>query len=217
MSYKLELHTRYNLEFDYYRHKGKIEDLKIRKSNINLDSLDIQKSYQNKQNKILYKPYNPSKVEKYCIDRLMRIYKTWDTNLYNATVVAGYYGEEIGEITFLKNQELLNSIIDIFTMVNDLERVKAVLNKEYKFLLDVVKNANSLKIEQIYLNKIVFNEDYLSRLKNEDYPKYIMEKVPCGILTKNNDGTYRLIDGYHRYLEMLDTKIKNAEYIVLEN
>jgi hypothetical protein len=194
---------------------GKITNLKIKKVNKSLNYLVIEQLYKDKSNKIRKKSYNLTKIEKYCADRLMRIYKAYDKNLYSLEVSNGYYGEEISGFEFENYDEMLDSINTMLEKETDIQKIKFALSEEYSYLLDNLIQTNTITIEQIPLDKIGLNGEYVSRLKKDSsYASYDFElNLPVGVVKRINN-QYFLIDGYHRFLDLKDNE-KEAPYIIM--
>ena len=194
---------------------GKITNLKIKKVNNSPNYLVIEQLYKDKANKIRKKSYNLTEIEKYCADRLMRIYKAYDKNLYSLEVSNGYYGEEISGFEFENYDEMLDSINTMLEKETDIQKIKFVLSEEYSYLLDDLKYTTKTTIEKIQLEYICLNREYCSRLKKDSsYASYNFElNLPVGVVKRINN-QYFLVDGYHRFTALKDNE-KEASYIIM--
>ena len=144
----------------------------------------------------------------YCVDRLLRIHKVFDNDLWDITTCHGYYGDEINSITFNGFDSLVSDIKEVLLLPEN-KQVPFVLKKEYDFILDSLKN-KSFSILKVDINDIVIgNKEYKKKVCVRDY--YFDESLPVGVFLKEG-GKYRLIDGYHRYC-LLKTNTKKINII----
>jgi len=194
---------------------GKIVNLNITKVDFGLQYLYTRKNYKDKAGKNREKNYPLSTIEKYCIDRLLRIYRAYDKDLYTLNVCRGYYGEEISGFDFINYDKMLDSINILLEKETDIEKIRHVLFEEYSYVLDTIEDFTVVDVDKISLDKIIFNKDYVSRLKKTfDYNSYNFETgIPVGVVKCLND-EYFLVDGYHRFLSMKG-KIEDASYIII--
>jgi len=134
---------------------------------------------------------------RYCVDRLARIYKIYDTNAWEVIVCGGYYGQEIEGVK-LTNSEFIKAVEKCFGLPEQ-ERIGFVLSEEYGFLLpeligktfqEVTANRNELRIG---------NQSYHKKIKPG---LYAATDLPIGIYKRTTDG-YVLIDGYHRFIDIV--------------
>lgn len=155
-------------------------------------------------------------VQRYCIERLCVHHRVYDAELFDIDIVGGYYGEEIGSVTF-ENQKNLNK--DIIYVLNDckkdIDRIKYVLKLEYAYILDSIAYTTNVDIDWFNAKDIAKNSVELHRIKNND-AEYIFEldpkNDPIGIIHDNV-----LIDGHNRTKKVLQDVDSNKEccYIVL--
>lgn len=195
---------------------GKIKNLTIINLNFGLKDLHINKFYKDKANRKRSKPYNKTPIESYCFDRLMRIYKTYDKSLYKLLIGYSYYGEEVYDFQFENMDSFCNSVKKVLSLDDEVDKIKYILNEEYSYILDSIKDVESVSIENVNLNKICLNNDYSMRLKKDaGQNNYNFEpEVPVGVLLKSGND-YRLIDGYHRFTTLKSLNQSQASYIVL--
>ncbi|ASV44499.1 hypothetical protein PBI_SCTP2_484 [Salicola phage SCTP-2] len=155
-------------------------------------------------------------IHKYCIERLCVHHNVHNKDLYDIDVVGGYYGQEIGSVTFENQKELNDDILYILnTCKNDIERIKFILEKEYAYLLDSIENVTQCDIEYFNVKDIAKNSIELTRIKNNDNEYFIEldpKSMPIGIIHNNV-----LIDGHNRTKKILGDIDTNKEccYIVL--
>jgi len=123
-------------------------------------------------------------------------------------VNGGYYGEEIGEI--LLEETVSSSLKEKLTNISsksDVDKIKLLLEYEYGYLLNVLKNTTKLEILSLTKDEIKTpNEFYykkLSQINSEIYSNY---KLPFAVIRQNNLGDYLIVDGYHRLASVLDNR-----------
>jgi hypothetical protein len=90
--------------------------------------------------------YRPSDIELYCIDRIKVYTGVYEKDNWSISAVCGYYGDELGCGTFANGDELENRIKEMIEMVNDLDKVLYVLNLEYNFTADTIKDCNTAEV-----------------------------------------------------------------------
>lgn len=146
----------------------------------------------------------------------MRIYKTYDKSLYKLLIGDSYYGEEVYDFQFENMDSFCNSVKKVLSLDDEVYKIKYILNEEYSYILDSIKDVESVSIENVNLNKNCLNNDYLMRLKKDaGQNNYNFEpEVPVGVLLKSGND-YRLIDGYHRFTTLKSLNQSQASYVVL--
>ena len=131
------------------------------------------------------------------------------------------YGDEVDVKQAIKNK--LNEISNL----SDVEKIKKVLEYEYGYLLDAIKDAKSVEIKEVPFDSIkIGNDSYHSKIK--DFEMYKDYEGPIAICTtesyvkhwsvkfsKETD-YYRIIDGYHRYSAAKLNKKDTVKIIVLQ-
>ncbi len=109
-----------------------------------------------------------SEIEKYCLDRILRIEKLYDKDSFEVNTGRGYYGEEIESvhITYEVKESIKNKLNEISTL-SDVEKIKKVLEYEYGYLLDSIKDASSVELKEVSFDSIkIGNESYHSKIKD---------------------------------------------------
>ena len=148
----------------------------------------------------------------YCVDRLLRIYKTYDKDNWEITTRRGYYGDEIDNI-FL-DTEIFNKIIkDIIVLckIDQSKRIEYVLEKEYGFILDELKD-KKFELKKVPFNLLRANSIYSKKINPVDKYKF-SEDDAIGIYI-DRGGYYSLIDGNHRFCELTNQKHKKSVNII---
>lgn len=150
---------------------------------------------------------NLSDIDIYCIERIFRINKVYDSNNWNWQSEGGYYGEELGGIYLNKDiaEKLNYDIGQILGFNNENAKIEYIFKLEYLNLLPKYKN-KKWKETSVVFDDIEFNNDnHLRKIAGEkyykDYPFY-----HC--LAQRIGNKYQIIDGYHRILENRDKKLK---------
>jgi hypothetical protein len=150
-------------------------------------------------------------VEMYCIDRILRINKIYNIENWDASWSSGYYGEEIDAIklvnfTFTKVVQDLNSLFKLNTLK---EKINFLLEKEYGFILDKIKD-KEYQIIEVNKSDIVFGQqDHKEMVDSHTYLYYSDQNYNLirGICMLDR-GKWKIIDGYHRINETKKDKVK---------
>lgn len=139
----------------------------------------------------------------YAADRLVRIYELYDTDAWHVNVCSGYYGEEIDYIEIESHDTYSSLMEDLTWLVNmsTSQFVEYLLKKEYGFLLDRVQNLEWKIIEVAAADLIVPNTHYAGKVRGNT-KIYENHTLPIGVYVEC-DGKYSLVDGYHRYVEIV--------------
>lgn len=193
-----------------------------------VDFVSIMNSYENET--------ELSEIEEYCLDRILRIEKLYDNDSFEVNTCRGYYGDEIESvhIVFDIKESIKNKLIEI-SALSDIDKIKKILEYEYGYLLDSIKDASSVEIKEVAFDSIkIGNESYHSKIK--DFEMYKSYEGPIAICSSVNDNIlrkhpslvsfnkkliesqdyYRIIDGYHRYSAAKLNKKDVVKIIVLE-
>lgn len=196
---------------------SRISSIQVKSANVGVDCVYVEEAYMDKAGKQRRRAATISDVERYCIDRLLRIYKTYDVDKYYVSTTSGYYGEEIGSISFNDERVLIADIDKMLNLKGDDWKIKLILEAEYSMLLDKLKDIKTVSIEKVDMTRLCMNDEYAMRLKREASTGYLFsEGVAQGVVLRQHDGSLRLIDGYHRYTALMADGVKVAEYIVVE-
>jgi len=152
-----------------------------------------------------------SEIEKYTIDRILRIFNVWKSENWQITICNGYYGQEIEEIK-LKEEILvkLSDKIEQHLLVDDLsERVEGLLILENGFLIDSIKDCDYY-VDTISIDSIIFpNKEHKSNIIIDGLHHY-SDKEYSGIrgIVKKNGTNFKVIDGYHRLVKTENNKVR---------
>lgn len=148
----------------------------------------------------LFKYKTKDTILQYCLDRLFRLAKMDDPNMYYASASRGYYGEEVGDVSFNGEIGLIQKVNNLLLKTNDNDRVEFVLLEEYGHLLPKM-NGLSYFVEEVDTNDIkIPNQTHLQKVDKDKVNMYegqISDEYPMCVCMKEGD-YYSLIDGYHR-------------------
>lgn len=140
-------------------------------------------------------------IEKYTIDRILRINQIWKPEFWEINVTGGYYGQEIEDVVLIENMiQKLNTQLEMAFEIDSLtERIEYLLELENGFILDELKD-KKYNVSVIDIDDIIFsNKDYKKRVLIEELEHY-SDKNYYGIrgIVKKDGKKFKLIDGYHR-------------------
>jgi len=177
-----------------------------------------------------FKKETQNEIFLYCVERVLACGKFGEKDYYDINVSNGYYGEEIRSIDFQNADAVSNNLISLFKIKKPIDWVKFVLEIEYGFLLDDIKNSKKvILIEAMKDNLIVPNETYATKLNKEkiqeyddhhrNYPIGIYRAVGFEGMDKNRTivpHKYNIMDGYHRHRAFKNSTDKTCKIIVVE-
>ena len=140
-------------------------------------------------------------IQKYTIDRILRVNKIWKPQFWEINVSGGYYGQEIDEVVLIEDVVLkINSQLErAFQIDNLTERVEYLLTLENGFILDDIKD-KKYQISVIDIDDIIFsNTEHKRKVVIEELEHY-SDRNYSGIrgIVKKDGIKFKLIDGYHR-------------------
>jgi hypothetical protein len=140
-------------------------------------------------------------IQKYTIDRILRVNKIWKPQFWNINVSGGYYGQEIDEVVLIEDMVLkINSQLErAFQIDNLTERIEYLLTIENGFILEDIKNGK-YNISVIDIDDIIFsNTEHKRKVVIEELEHY-SDRNYKGIrgIVKKDGLKFKLIDGYHR-------------------
>jgi hypothetical protein len=155
-------------------------------------------------------------IQKYTIDRILRVNKIWKTQFWDVNVSGGYYGQEIDEVVLIEDMVLkINSQLEkAFQIDNLTERVEYLLTLENGFILDDIKD-KKYHISVIDIDDIIFsNTEHQRKIIIEELEHY-SDRNYSGIrgIVKKDGIKFKLIDGYHR---LSKTENKLVKVLVVE-
>ena len=155
-------------------------------------------------------------IQKYTIDRILRVNKIWKPQFWDINVSGGYYGQEIDEVVLIEDMVLkINSQLEMAFQIDNLsERVEYLLTIENGFILDDIKD-KKYHISVIDIDDIIFsNTEHKRKVVIEELEHY-SDRNYSGIrgIVKKDGIKLKLIDGYHR---LSKTENKLVKVLVIE-
>ena len=184
----------------------------------NVYSEIFDNSISTKRNNIINSLWGISEdIEKYTIDRILRINKVWKPEFWNINVAGGYYGQEVDEVVLIEDvvQKLNTQLEKAFDMDNLTKRIEYLLELENGFILEDIKD-KKYRIVVIDIDDIIFtNLEHKSRVLIEELEHYSDRnyKGIRAIVKKDSMNKWKLIDGYHR---LSKTENKLIKVLVVE-
>jgi len=140
-------------------------------------------------------------ILQYCLDRILKLEGADDPNNFTAHASHGYYGEELGDVSFNRRNQVTKKIGDLLFLKTDTARIEFILIEEYSKLLPKM---NGLKYSSMEVNTErvkIPNREYLIKIDKERIEQYkvsLNKEYPICVCIKEGD-FYTLLDGYHRF------------------
>lgn len=202
------------VEYDYERSSCVCHDWPCRCTTINqtwVESININETIAT----LCFSHFkNVNYIDFYCFDRICRIFHVWDKEYYEVEVCAGYYGEEINGVYFENEDKVISEFNKVLELKNDIDKIKYVLQLEYGYTIESIKDSNYANIIDCDTKLIVFpQKEYYRKLESDVIDSYKDYSAPCAICKKQGD-KYLIIDGYHRVAANQDKE--NITIIVIE-
>lgn len=174
--------------------------------NINVNEV-VQKLYD-------YHSRTNSDIDEYCFDRICYAFKIYDKDYYEIETGGGYYGEEVYGVYFENEEKIFNAYYEVIALETSIEKIKYCLKLEYNYLIDRVESASLAHILRMSPSNIRLPQtEYFIKLENNVIEDYKDRRLPVAVCVRD-EGCYRLIDGYHRYIANKDRD--KVDIIVLE-
>jgi hypothetical protein len=177
-------------------------------TNINIDLVNMNKLVNELNCNLL------EFIDKYALDRLMRVYKMYQPSEYNPEWYSGYYGDQfdgiyIGPTIAKLNDWWYGTYIACDSLT---KKVEAILKLEYNNLSDQLIG-KTWEIRDIDRNEIVIhNSNHMSKIIQYDHAFYRdYEYFTC--LCLYDGKKYNIIDGHHR-LNVLNNSITTIKCLV---
>jgi hypothetical protein len=144
--------------------------------------------------------YLDTEIDEYCVERILARSGLHDRSAYDISIVSGYYGQEIGNVTF-RGTSLVPEILNLLGEKDDLVKILKTLKYEYGYILPSLMNKTKVEIKEVAIASISAGQtDHYKRLDRDAIERYKEAKstLPQMVVVEDN-GYFRLIDGYHRY------------------
>jgi len=212
------------IKYEIIKDKGKITDIIIKSVDLpNIVELLYEKvdPKNNLKDPIIHQQYNilgqdqklmlatQMLITRYCIHRVLTIFKIYQRDVWDYHVGADYYGEEINSIVIkpmIANK--ISSILECLRVRNISEKIETVLKLDYGRLIpSIVKK--TWYVKQVSIKDLYYsNQEHYQQCINElteqnelksEYHRTLLEyPYPRAITILNPDDKYKVIDGYHR-------------------
>lgn len=146
-------------------------------------------------------------ITRYCLHRILIHLKVYLSNSWTYKIGADYYGEEVQMISLNPNiARQVDILIESLRLKNITEKLEKILTLEYGHLIPSVRK-KKWYVKQVNFDELYFsNEEHLEECKLDlekqpDYKKSLETyPYPRAITILNQDGKYKVIDGYHRLM-----------------
>jgi len=209
-----------NVDYDYYSsceeygcneegicRCGEISNTSIKLVNVGKISNEIYSLYfddsvSTKRNAVIQSLWGiTTELNKYTIDRILRLNKIWMPENWEVNISNGYYGQEIEEVVFVSDfAKKLESEIEFALSINSKkELIYHLLKLEYGEVLDKLQDSK-FEVLTIKRSDIIFgNNNHFQNVLKEDLDHYSDKNYSGirGIVNKSRE-KFKLIDGYHR-------------------
>lgn len=190
----------------------KIEDVSIQPTNLNVigESIleilepitDPSMVRENSLKKLLF-DYDHELLNRYSMDRILRINKLWEQENWYSEWESGFYGDEVNFISI--KDEIILKIVEQFEQINNIwdlsEKIKTLLRLENGFLLKKLTDKTCSLIEVGYEDLFFGQQNHFCKVINENnehyFDKNYSQNLPKGVCILE-DNKWRVIDGYHR-------------------
>lgn len=207
--YDIEYEPKYSDELDesvYGGYYSRIHNINIKRGAVKAIVLNIVKKK------------TQDAIFAYCIDRLLRVHKTYDPSLWDYQLMGDYYGDTVKSIHLdhSSRREILQDLLHL-NKLQGIEMIFFILEKEYGYVLESLRSMKKVSVEKIKINSLdisISSEHHYFRLQADIVNGYKDHLWPLGIVVTDGDH-YRLIDGYHRLAAARQAKKKTREFILL--
>lgn len=155
-----------------------------------------------------------SMMDAYACDRVIRASKLTKGS-FEGGGVGGYYGEELlVEINREQLEFIAKNLYAVEFLQSNIDKIKYLLELEYGYLLDTIKNATSAEFITIDKSQIIQSqEDYRKKVEVSEF--YSQEyHLPTAIVNEVSPNHYRILDGYHRTFS--NSKLENIDVVVIK-
>lgn len=143
---------------------------------------------------------NKDELLKYCFHRILTHGGGVKPENWEVNICSGYYGQEVDGIRLSTDvaESIVQSLTKLLEIKKDVDRIMFVLEHEYGYILDSLKNATDCHIKEVITYDIVIpQQEHYRRLNKDVVAAYKDYSLPICVCLET-DGKYKLIDGYHR-------------------
>lgn len=149
----------------------------------------------------------------YCIERILSHHKLYDPDSWDAGIDPGYYGEEVGEIKIYPNPQIDKDLLALCNKKNNIARIHYILNLEYGFILNSLKNITKVEIKSVPIKNIMLGVNSYHAKVNVDV-NVTNRTLPFAIC-EYNGSHYTIVDGYHRITSALKENKRKVPIIIV--
>jgi hypothetical protein len=164
---------------------------------------------------------DPDPILVYCLDRILTMHR-FETSSFEVEIGEGMYGDEIGAVSSVFDEEILADVYGLVHMGNG-DRVRYCLTRENEKVLDRLGGCD-FEIREVPTKSIFIPNRYhvenldqarvaAYRERETDLPQFSAEgrgDFPMGIIDFPQclvDAEMTLVDGYHRFVAWGDSPI----------
>lgn len=149
-------------------------------------------------------------VTKYCIDRVCRAHKVYDTNKWSPNIGGGYYGQEIDGFDFNNIDAVVSDVHKLLSMSSQDDVIRFSLTREYGYLLEGLDKA-TFKVAETFIDSITFGQrEYTKRLGSQEYD-FASDIIG---LVRMTGSKFSVVDGYHRILSVKQATDRHDKKLV---
>lgn len=156
------------------------------------------KKSENNDGRLIEIPIVLDTIDKYCIDKLLSIHDYYNTEIYEPSITADYYGEYINKTICNKDSENFEKdVTKLLSFQDPLEKVMFILERDYGYLARVLHECSGVKVVDVPLSDIIPARMFDQFVPEKEYHADLTLMTCYGVLFNG-----RLIDGHHRFHEL---------------
>lgn len=179
---------------------GKITDVVIRSVDLNLLVAQMVKHCYPQWDQLSPRETKELQSLIYCLDRVLRIRRLYLPSNWSYRVEPGYYGEEFhGCMIHESCQKQILSDLDRLLVESPADQIRWVLELEYGYVLPILQNC-TFRWRRVPRESIMLGcPNHYTRVSTENLDHYQKYQLPRCICRHELDGSYWIVDGYHRF------------------
>jgi hypothetical protein len=158
-------------------------------SEVGPSSLNLRLSEDDIRNK---KSFSLTAIETYCVERLMVSHGCYNVDGYDIQIGRDYYGETVTGVTLKAEAELGADVAALLALPTDHAKVMYVLNLEYGYIADSIKNTGHAQLITMNLRTVIPDSMRVIR-RQQRYLYPLTDKSVIGVVA---DGVF--LDGQSR-------------------
>ena len=171
--------------------------------NLRVTSVDVNCFARNVCKEMKLTDSTEHQILEYCIDRLLRLHRVYESNAWDLSASMSYYGEEVNSVR-LDSSIASNLGKDIAVLLATENPIEFILQKEYDFLLPELIGqkwtVDSVPFKNIHLGAVRHMQK-INQEASKIYANYTGVLAVC-LPAEDEKEHYRVIDGYHRVTTM---------------